>query len=486
MNILSLFSRLAAASVICPLLQAGIVTTTADHGAGSLRDILAAAASGEAISFAAALDGTTITLTDGPLDVVGSVVTIDASALPHGLSISGNHSSRVLTVSAEASITLRNLHFINGSSSTSQGGGISISNSTLTMEDCSITNCASTYDGGGLYANAATGMVVRSHITGNQSALFGGGVFLSNVADLTFASCSISGNKSGGIGNLGASPILINCTIQGNSGGGVQNQPYGRPVFRNTIVWGNSGIGSNLASRQIANTHETSTADIATSLVQGAASSASFTNPTRVTWGLGNLDGTNSTNAPKFVLATDATDAPTTAADLRIRAGSTSIDAGNNAHSNGLTDLAQRARIAGPTVDLGAYEGGYVSFNGLHPGLAPVGDANGNGLTNFLEYALGADPESPTTPLGTPTITFSGGTLGLTATWRSNALDVFPTWETSTTLAPSSWQQLLPGIDYSLVSTSSAPGDRQSVSITLQPTGPKRFFRLAFSSSEDP
>src|SRR6478672_11528590 len=62
------------------------VTNNADSGAGSLRDTLAAAAPDDTIVFDAGLSGQTITL--GSQLTLTRNVTIDASALPGGLTVS--------------------------------------------------------------------------------------------------------------------------------------------------------------------------------------------------------------------------------------------------------------------------------------------------------------------------------------------------------------------------------------------------------------
>jgi hypothetical protein len=74
---LQLFVLLCAMMAATPSLHAAtiIVTTTADNGAGSLRDALAVASDGDTIQFDAALNGQTISLTSGEL-VVDSDITI--------------------------------------------------------------------------------------------------------------------------------------------------------------------------------------------------------------------------------------------------------------------------------------------------------------------------------------------------------------------------------------------------------------------------
>jgi len=96
-----LFTTLLFALALAPGTRAATntVTITADSGAGTLRDTIAAAASGDTIVSAAGLSGQTITLTAG-LVTLSSNVTIDASSLPAGIGVSGNNASRVFDIPA--------------------------------------------------------------------------------------------------------------------------------------------------------------------------------------------------------------------------------------------------------------------------------------------------------------------------------------------------------------------------------------------------
>src|SRR5690349_16081125 len=73
------------------------VTSTADSGTGSLRDTLAAAAAGDTVAFDPSLSGQTITLASQL--TLAQNVTIDASALPGGLVLSGNNAVGILNIS---------------------------------------------------------------------------------------------------------------------------------------------------------------------------------------------------------------------------------------------------------------------------------------------------------------------------------------------------------------------------------------------------
>src|SRR5476651_641315 len=84
-----------------------IVTTTADSGAGSLRDTIAAASDGDTIQFDATLNGQTINLIRGEL------------AINKSITISGP-GSNLLTVS-RSSGTFRIFHVLPGHTDTIQG-----------------------------------------------------------------------------------------------------------------------------------------------------------------------------------------------------------------------------------------------------------------------------------------------------------------------------------------------------------------------------
>jgi hypothetical protein len=150
--------------------------------------------------------------------------------------------------------------------------------------------------------------------------------------------------------NWSSSPVLTCVTISGNSavyGGGMNNREYSSPEIRNSIIWGN---GSN-------NMFEAGAAPSYTySLVEGQ-------NPS----GLGNLNGTASSNNPKFVNPVPATAGGSTTTDgnYHLQGDSPAIDAGSNTFyapgqapdlSAITTDRDGNPRIKNGTVDMGAYE----------------------------------------------------------------------------------------------------------------------------------
>ncbi len=483
---LSTFTLLYLVGTLGSSLHAGTVTSAADSGPGSLRDILANAVPSETIDFAPGLDGSTITLTSGPLTIAGLEVSIDASALATGIRLDGNQSSRIFSISASADVTptpadvtLTNLHLINGRE-TANGGGILAFGGHLVLVDCSIRDCFSTRDGGGLWANGVTGSISRSTFAGNEAGNFGGGVYLIAVASLPITSSVFSGNKAaagGGLSNVASLPVIINCSFQGNSGSGIRNDSGSDPTLRNTILWGNNAASGSTASRQLTNSAD-SNPDVDYSLIQGASGSASFSGGT-VTWGSGNLDGALASNNPLFVAEPAAANAPTSGANLRLMAGSPAFDAGLNSANPESLDLDGNPRIQGTTIDLGAFEGTSVTFSGLYPGLSPDGDENGNGLTNFVEYGMGFDSTAAGPHPPFPSILSDGESTVLTFSERENASDLRVVWQTSTDLAI--WVSMVEGTHYNAQSTTSMGSGRLELELELEKTAPRRFYRQSFS-----
>lgn len=463
--------------------KGGTVTENSDNGQGSLRAILAAATDSETIGFAPSLDGATIVLTSGALTINGIQLTIDATALPSGITISGNDTSRIFTIAGNSIVTLRGLHLRNGREINSHGGGIHAVDSQLNLEACTVRGCYTNYNGGGIYGHGLTGAINRCQIAGNQSMSFGGGFYLIDVDVLDVRNTQISGNKSpdgGGISGLGAHPSLSNCSIQGNSGGGIRNDFDSNPMLSNCIVWGNNASGGTVAAKQIrssANSHP----NITFSLIEGASGAASFNDGALVVWGAGNLNGSLASNDPDFVSPVSAAIAPNPNADLRVYTSSPVIDAGENSPANTALDLAGHSRIQDETIDLGAYEGGYVSFAYLHPTLEPTGDNNGNGISNAFEYALGVDPGDPWDPAALPVVSRDGNRLQLTSTRRTNGIDITPLWLTSASLSPASWVPMIENVHFVRgSSTTLAPG-RDKVVFLLPEAETHRFYRQGFS-----
>ena len=171
-----------------------------DNGAGSLRQAILDAnvdPDADIIQFASGVTGT-ITLTSGELYITDAV---DLQGPGAGVvTVSGNNTSRVFHVSANA--TISGLTITGGSSNV--GGGIyNEYNGTLTVQNSILSGNSASHNGGGI-ANGGTLTVVSSTLSGN-SALGGGGI--NNDGTLTVDSSTLSGNSAsyGGGGGISTS-----------------------------------------------------------------------------------------------------------------------------------------------------------------------------------------------------------------------------------------------------------------------------------------
>jgi hypothetical protein len=114
------------------------VTSTADSGAGSLRDTIAAASNGDTIQFDGALNGQTITLTSAEL-VIDKNITISGPG-PDLLTVSRASNAaqlRIFHVMPGHIVTIGGLT-ISGGYVGGGGGGVFNDQATLTVDNCIV------------------------------------------------------------------------------------------------------------------------------------------------------------------------------------------------------------------------------------------------------------------------------------------------------------------------------------------------------------
>ncbi len=192
------------------------------------------------------------------------------------------------------------------SNSSGYGGG-GVTGGTLYA--CSLSNNQSGFGGGAYYGTT----LINCTLSGNFAS-YGGG-----ADSCTFVNCLLTGNTAGGYGGGAYYGTLINCTVTGNTaenfggyGGGAYNA-----TLQNTIVYYNNGGSGG------SNDYACSLSYCCTPTATGAGNIA--TPP--------NFDGS-----------------------YHLLSGSPCINAGTNAYVTTPLDLAGNLRIAGGTVDMGAYE----------------------------------------------------------------------------------------------------------------------------------
>ena len=341
-----------------------------------MRKALGVVAVDGTVHFSAALAGQSITLLSGPLTLAKNV-TIDGSAAP-GLTISGNHSDRVLIVNAGTAATLTHVAVVDGYG-WQLAGGI-LNNGTLTLDHVVVagnTMATSAGDfwqgGGGVYnGGGATFNLIDSTVTNNQARWSGGGLYSFFNTTTTIVRSTISGNVSndvgGGFRSLG-SVSIVNSTFSGNTstgwhGGAIFHTDGAMEIASSTIA-NNVGpdyapsaifIGSfNPAVPSLKLTNTIVTGNHWYACEQHAAGTVHLTS------GGHNLvqDGSCSP-APSDQILSDARIGPLAdnggpTLTHALLPGSPALDAGDDAACPA-TDQRGTARSQGPHCDIGSYE----------------------------------------------------------------------------------------------------------------------------------
>jgi hypothetical protein len=250
------------------------VTTLADSGPGSLRDLVAQAAPGDTIDFDPGLAGGTIFLTTGQIAVTRDL-TIQGLG-PDALTISGNHTSSIFSEPPRVNLAVSDLTLADGNT-TSPGGAVSALGS-LTLTRVDLLRNTSGADGGGVYfaPPASASLTLDSCLIDGNVALNGAGVnaipppaFVGDVA-VTVTDCTIQNNRtttSGGgvsgfgcglnlsfdlMGNGTGTTTIADSTFQGNTGNLLSRTVYGAGLAVRLHTSSNAQATANLTGLTIA------------------------------------------------------------------------------------------------------------------------------------------------------------------------------------------------------------------------------------------
>ena len=351
------------------------VTSTADSGAGTLRQALADAASGDTINFSLP-GGSVIGLMSGSL-VIDKNLTIDGPGVQllnvrnMNPDIATNR-FRIFTISAGGfNVAISGLTVSNGNPPGSAGGGGGIFNQTgtLTITGCAISgNGVHNGQGGGIVNLGGKLHIINSSITDNISfgGLFigGGGIYnLSvpgydssvDIANSTISNNSASGGDGGGIWNDSqntavdpprSTVIITNTTISNNSasvGGGICNDSG------NTVTAANTIIAKNLQFSDLG--------DFFGVLTSQGHNFIGNNSGATITPAAGDQIGTSASPIDPLLGPLQDNGGPTQTQALLV--GSTAIDAGNDTTA---PPRDQRGYVRAGLSDIGAFE-----FDGTLP-----------------------------------------------------------------------------------------------------------------------
>jgi hypothetical protein len=252
---------------------------------------------------------------------------------------------------------------------------------SITASNC-VFNANVASQGGGTYS----GLILNSIFT-NNSAIFGGGALNGSLIN-----CLMISNSCSASGGGAEAANLTNCTLVGNSatnsGGGADSGS----VFNCILYYNSAPTGSNFNFGTL---------------------NYCCTIPAPSN-GSGNI-----TKEPMF--------ADITSGNVRLQSSSPCINSGKNSSVNAGPDLDGNSRIAGGTVDIGAYEfqspQSLISYAWLQQfglpadGSADFLDTDSDGMNNWQEWIAGTDPTNPDSALRmlNPTINSSN----IVVRWQS-------------------------------------------------------------------
>jgi hypothetical protein len=328
-----------------------------------------------------------------------------------------------------------------------EGGGAG----NALLNDCSVSNNFASYGGG-----AANSTLNNCKLVNNGGGSFGGG-----LENGTLNNCTLIGNSAQEGGGVDSGIVINNCVFSNNwadIGGAVSESKhvYGCVLVNNSAS--NSGGGATDSS----NLHNCILSGNRAYKGGAADSSVTLNNCTLVgnsaNYGGGSFSGTlnncilfnntdtngvlnnwvggylanccttpqppgngNITNDPSFVDFANG--------DYHLLPNSPCINAGNNLFVTVTNDLDGNPRIAGGTVDIGAYEypspESVISYAWLQQyglptdGSVDYANLDGTGFNVYQDWIADLNPTNPASVLALQSPVATNNANGITVTWQS-------------------------------------------------------------------
>ncbi len=244
---------------------------------------------------------------------------------------------------------------ISGNAADFSGAGMYNDASSPSIINTVFSGNIAAFDGGGMYNFFGSPSIVNTVFSGNV-ADYGGGMYNANTSPSivnTLFNENTAIDSGGGIFNISSSSNIVNSTFSGNIanfGGGIHNSSAS-PTIYNTVFYGN---GSDIDNSKSSATGEHN-------FSEHYAEESGYTALTTTPF----LNSANPKGADGIWFTTDDGLQPSASSPL-INAGDTKrlpldtkdLDKDGNITEAIPVDITRRSRIAGDTVDVGAYEHG--------------------------------------------------------------------------------------------------------------------------------
>jgi len=423
-------------------------------------------------------------------DAVDAAVAGDEIVVTNGIYATGgratiDQSTTTNRVVVDKPLALRS---VNGPQSTIIDGGgffrcVYLTNGA-SLSGFTLTNGFARFGGG-----ARGGTLNNCILTGNRTAspltryndASGGGAFGCTLNNCTLARNSV-GAYQRSVGGGAVSCTLNNCTLTGNSAYHPGNFPFDPETYGggaaycrlNNCTLSDNFLGDNfVGGRAFGGGAYNSTLNNCTltgnsAWVSGSGAYGSTLNNCI------DLDGSDIstlnhcwTTAPLFV--------DQASGNLRLQSNSPCINSGLDAFAPAGADLDGNPRIAGVTVDIGAYEfqspASTISYAWLQQFNLPINpatdtaDPDSDGVNNYREWLAGSDPTNPFS--FPPLLTLIPDGANVILTWRTNAIG-FTLQSTTNLGSPAVW-----------TTNSPAPVVIGGQNVVTNPmSSPQQFYRL--------
>lgn len=300
-------------------------------------------------------------------DVQTQKATLDGQIDP------SNKAYHVLNVSASSTAKLDGFIVQNGDAGVGSSQGVSNSGGGMYLTgdaqffNIEFRNNIGYHHGGAVYATGSSALFVNCRFEGNTTTLYdGAAIYLNGSSNINLYNCVIFNNTATRFGGAavasGTSTLTFrNASIVNNTGSNVYQASTSSTINNNqSTLWGNTttiGIDS------------------------GGGSAVNFTECV-YQWAAA---GTSINADPLYT--------NTATGDLTLTAASPAIDFVSTTPYNPYQDLAGNRRIAGASLDAGAYEYGSVAAQLLYVDVDATGANNGTSWAdafNTLEDAIAA------------------------------------------------------------------------------------------------